>query len=76
MLLRTRSAFEAELRVAESDVDAELDADADLGGEALEVAYCGKNPALAAMDAHEKHVAPVPPQARELLANLKKGITK
>ncbi len=31
----------------------------------------GKTPALAAMDAHEKHVAPVPTQARELLAKLK-----
>jgi hypothetical protein len=40
-------------------------------GEALQVAYAGKTPALAAMDAHEKHVAPVPPQARELLAKLK-----
>ena len=45
-------------------------------GEALEVAYGGKNPALAAMDAHEKNVAPVPPKARELLANLKKGMPK
>lgn len=40
-------------------------------GEALQVAYAGKTPALAAMDAHEKHVAPVPTQARELLAKLK-----
>lgn len=45
-------------------------------GEALQVAYAGKNPALAAMDAHEKHVAPVPTKARELLANLKKGLPK
>lgn len=45
-------------------------------GEALQVAYAGKNPALAAMDAHEKNVAPVPPHAREMLANLKKGLPK
>lgn len=35
-----------------------------------------KTPALAAMDAHEKNVVPVPAQARELLANLKKGQPK
>ncbi len=45
-------------------------------GKALQVTYAGKDPVLAAMDAHEKHVAPVPPQARELLANLKKGTPK
>ena len=45
-------------------------------GEALQVAYGGKTPALAAMDAHEKHVAPVPAHARQMLANLKKGLPK
>jgi len=45
-------------------------------GAALEVAYGGKNPTLAAMDAHNKNVAPVPAHARELLANLKKGTVK
>ena len=40
-------------------------------GEALQVAYAGKTPALAAMDAHEKHVVPVPTHARDLLAKLK-----
>lgn len=39
--------------------------------EALQTTTATKTPALAAMDAHEKHVAPVPPQARELLAKLK-----
>lgn len=40
-------------------------------GAALEATYGGRPPALAAMDAHEKSVAPVPPHARELLAKLK-----
>ncbi len=40
-------------------------------GEALRVVYAGKDPALAAMDAHEQHVAPMPTPARELLAKLK-----
>ena len=42
-------------------------------GEALQVTYGGKNAVLAALDAQSQRAVPVPSQARELLANLKKG---
>lgn len=37
----------------------------------VEALQATKTPALAAMDAHEKHVVPVPTHARDLLAKLK-----
>ena len=40
-------------------------------GEALQTLYAGKDPVLAAMDAHKKDVVPAPEHARALLAQLK-----
>lgn len=45
-------------------------------GDALQTLYAGKDPVLAAMDAHKKDVVPAPEHARALLAQLKKGQPK
>lgn len=42
-------------------------------GEALQVAYGGKDPALAEIDARTRAAAPMPPDVRERLAQLRKG---
>lgn len=42
-------------------------------GLALDVAYGGKDPALAQIEAHSKAAAPMPAAVRERLAQLKKG---
>lgn len=45
-------------------------------GNALQTLYPGKDPVLAAMDAHKKDVVPAPEHARALLAQLKRGQPK
>ncbi len=43
-------------------------------GEALQVAYAGKDPALAALDAKDRQAAPMPADVRARIAELKKGM--
>ena len=43
-------------------------------GEALQVAYAGKDPALAALDAKDRQAAPMPADVRARIAELKKGL--